>query len=120
LLGDQQNKNLYDDLSAPTVSTSAVFIILSIAAHEGRHAAVVDIGGAFLNAEITGVDVHMRRDRTMSEPMTRLRLCYARYIDKKDFSRFLVTFMSIDRALNGCDESAALWYDNLRETTSSL
>jgi hypothetical protein len=23
--GDQQNKNLYDDLSAPTVSTAAVF-----------------------------------------------------------------------------------------------
>jgi hypothetical protein len=33
--GDQQDKNLYDDLSAPTVSTSAVFTVLSIAAHEG-------------------------------------------------------------------------------------
>ena len=50
--GDQQDKNLYDDLSAPTVSTSAVFTVLSIAAHEGRRAAVVDIGGAFLNAEM--------------------------------------------------------------------
>ena len=50
--GDQQDKNLYDDLSAPTVSTSAVFTVLSIAAHEGRRAAVVDIGGAFLNAQM--------------------------------------------------------------------
>ena len=50
--GDQQDKNPYDDLSAPTVSTSAVFTVLSIAAHEGRRAAVVDIGGAFLNAEM--------------------------------------------------------------------
>ena len=43
--GDQQDKDLYDDLSAPTVSTSSVFTILSIAAHENRSAAVVDIGG---------------------------------------------------------------------------
>jgi hypothetical protein len=46
--GDQQDKDMYDDLSAPTVSTCAVFTVLTIAAHEGRSAAVVDIGGAFL------------------------------------------------------------------------
>jgi hypothetical protein len=34
--GDQQDKLIYDDLSAPTVSTSSVFSILSIAAPEGR------------------------------------------------------------------------------------
>ena len=39
--GNEQDKNLYDDLSAPTVSTCAVFTLLSIAAHEGRRAAVV-------------------------------------------------------------------------------
>jgi hypothetical protein len=32
--GDRQNKNLYDDLSAPTVSTSAVFSVLAIAVHD--------------------------------------------------------------------------------------
>jgi Reverse transcriptase (RNA-dependent DNA polymerase) len=114
--GDQQNKNLYDDLSAPTVSTAAVFTVLSIAAHEGRHAAVVDIGSAFLNAEMkTGVDVHMRLDRTMSELMTRLRPSYAKYMDSKG----CVTVL-LDRALYGCVESAALWYDNLRDTMLSL
>ena len=114
--GDQQDKNLYDDLSAPTVSTSAVFTILSIAAHEGRHAAVVDIGGAFLNAEMkTGVDVHMRLDRTMSELMTRLDPEYKKYLDNKG----CVTVL-LDRALYGCVESAALWYENLRETMQSL
>jgi Reverse transcriptase (RNA-dependent DNA polymerase) len=114
--GDQQNKNLYDDLSAPTVSTSAVFSVLAIAAHEGRHAAVVDIGGAFLNAEMkTGVDVHMRLDRTMSELMTRLRPDYERYLD----SRGCVTVI-LDRALYGCVESAALWYENLSATMAAL
>ena len=31
--GDQQDKTLYDDLSAPTVGTSCVFTLLCIAAH---------------------------------------------------------------------------------------
>ena len=59
--GEQQNNNLCDDLSAPTVSTGSVFTLLSLATHERRKAAVVDIGGAFLNAEVkTGVEVHVR------------------------------------------------------------
>jgi NMD protein affecting ribosome stability and mRNA decay len=75
--GDQQDKALYDDLSAPTVSTSSVFTILGIAAHEGRKASVVDIGGAFLNAEMkTGVLVHMRLDRAMSDLLVRLQPSY--------------------------------------------
>jgi hypothetical protein len=53
--GDQQDKDMYDVLSAPTVSTSSGFTILSIAAHEGRKTTVVDIGGAFLNAEMKKV-----------------------------------------------------------------
>jgi hypothetical protein len=48
--GDMQDKKLYEDLSSPTVSTSSVFTVAAIAAHEKRHVAVVDIGSAFLNA----------------------------------------------------------------------
>ena len=114
--GNEQDKNLYDDLSAPTVSTCAVFTLLSIAAHEGRHAAVVDIGGAFLNAEMkTGVDVHMRLDRTMSDLMVRLSPEYESYRDAKG-----CIVVQLDRALYGCVESAALWYDSLRETLEGL
>jgi Reverse transcriptase (RNA-dependent DNA polymerase) len=114
--GDQQDKDMYDDLSAPTVSTSAVFTVLSIAAHEGRKASVVDIGGAFLNAEMkTGVPVHMRLDRAMSELMIRLQPTYKRFQDAKGCIVVL-----LNRALYGCVESAALWYDNLRETMTSM
>ena len=114
--GDQQDKDLYDDLSAPTVSTSSVFTILSIAAHENRSAAVVDIGGAFLNAEMkTGVDVHMRLDKTISDLMIRLDGKYKRYQD----GRGCITVL-LDRALYGCVESAALWYENLRDSMSHL
>ena len=51
--GDQQDKGLYEDLSSPTVSTSAVFTLLAVAAHENRRVAVVDISGAYLNADMT-------------------------------------------------------------------
>ena len=50
--GDQQDKSLYEDLSSTTVSTSAVFTLLAIAAHERRRVAVVDISGANLNADM--------------------------------------------------------------------
>ena len=50
--GNQQNKDLYDDLSSPTVSTSVVMTVFTIAAHERRSAVVVDIGGAYLNASM--------------------------------------------------------------------
>ena len=69
--GNQQDKELYDDLSSPTVSTCAVMTVFSIAAYENRKAVVVDIGGAYLNADMnTGVDVYMRLDATMSKMMT--------------------------------------------------
>ena len=38
-----QDKRLYEDLSSPSVTTNSVFKIIAIA-HEGQHAAVVDIG----------------------------------------------------------------------------
>ena len=114
--GDQQDKDMYDDLSAPTVSTSSMFTILSIAAYEGTKAAVVDIGGAFLNAEMkTGVALHMRLDRAMSDLLIRLQPSYKKFQDAKGCIVVL-----LNRALYGWVESAALWYDNLRETMTSL
>ena len=71
--GDQQDKKLYDDVSSPTVSTSAVFTAIAIAAAENRKVAVVDIGGAFLNAMMpVGMPVFMRLDSTMSGFLTSL------------------------------------------------
>jgi hypothetical protein len=114
--GDQQDKELYHDLSAPTVSTCSVFTVLTIAAHEGPKAAVVDIRGAVLNAELTtGIDVHMRLDRTISDMMVELDPEYQGYRDSKG-----CIIVQLDRALYGCVESAALWYENLSATMTSL
>ena len=110
--GNQQDKDLYDDLSSPTVSTCAVMTVFSIAAYEKRSAVVVDIGGAFLNADMdTGIDVYMRLDGTMSGMMIKLDPLYSGYTDEKGN-----IVVRLDKALYGCVESAALWYENLSAT----
>jgi hypothetical protein len=63
----------------------------------------------------TEVEVHMRLDRTMSELVTRLRPSYEKCQDGKG-----CIVVRLDRALYGCVESAALWYENLRDTMMGL
>ena len=114
--GDQQDKGLYEDLSSPTVSTSAVFTLLAVAAHEKRRVAVVDISGAYLNADMTlDVPVHMRLDRTMSDIIIDIDPTYGKYTD----ARGGVT-VHLKKALYGCVESAGLWYENLHSTMVGL
>ena len=114
--GNQQDKQLYDDLSSPTVSTCAVMTVFSIAAYENRNATVVDIGGAYLNADMsTGVDVYMRLDPTMSKMMITLDESYKEFADKKG-----CIVVKLDKALYECVESAALWYENLSATLKDL
>ena len=57
----------------------------------------------------------MRLDRAMSELLIRIQPTYKRFQDAKGCIVVL-----LDRALYGCVESAALWYDNLREAMTSM
>ena len=114
--GDQQDKNLFDDLSALTVSTCSMLRALSIAAHEGRFTTVLDVGGAFLNADMTtGIVVHMSLDATRSVLIIRLDKSYDKDMDIKG-----PILVKLKKALYGWVESAARWYENLRETTRTL
>ena len=80
--GDQQDKGLYEDLclSSPTASTTSVLAIAAIAACEGRSVTVMDIGGAFLNADITstGIKVHMRLNRVLTDLLVKIYPDHAR------------------------------------------
>jgi hypothetical protein len=59
--GNQQDKDLYEDLSSPTVGTSAVHT-LSLVVHENRDISVVDITGAYLNDDM-GTEAHDKAGR---------------------------------------------------------
>ena len=90
--------------------------MLAIAAYEHRLGTVVDIGGAYLNANMdTGILVHMRLDQTISSLLVKLDQSYSRYLDNRGCIVVL-----LKKALYGCVESAALWHEDLSRTMTTL
>lgn len=108
--GNLQDKGLYEDLSSPTAATTSVLTIAAIAAHEERIVEVVDIGGAFLHADIklTGIPVHMRIDRQIADLLIQLMPFYSSF-QLGDGS----IIVRLDKALYGCVEASSLWFANL-------
>jgi hypothetical protein len=93
--GNQQDKICHEDLAAPTVSTSSVFTVLSTASAEGRKMATLDIGGAFRTAATeTGVQVHMRLDRTMTRMLTSIEASYKPFIDVRLDTAYQLLYFS--------------------------
>ena len=113
--GDQQDKSLYEDLSSPTVTTQSVFMVAAIAGRERRRVVVIDISGAYLNADLTGVKVRMRLDPLISAIIAQLDLVYEQFVEP-DGS----IVVELDKALYGCVESARLWYDHISATLTGI
>jgi hypothetical protein len=80
--GHLQKRDLYENLSSPTASTTSVMIVAGIAAKEGREVITIDIGGAFLNVSMkpTGVMVHMRLNKFMSMLLVKIDPAYGEYL----------------------------------------
>ena len=109
--GHRQDRDLYEDLSSPTAATTSVFTIAAIAAHEHRTVEVIDIGGAFLNADMapTGIKVLMRLDPLTAKILIKIDSSYEKLLEPKG-----TLVVELDKALYGCVEAAALWYKMLR------
>jgi len=105
--GDMQDKSLYENLSSPTASTTSVLTIAAIVAAEERHVITIDIGCM----APTGIKVHMRLDKVMMILLQRIDLTYIDYIEAGG-----TVILELDKALYGCVEAAALWYEDLRKT----
>jgi hypothetical protein len=110
--GDQQDKALYENLSSPTAATSSVLAVAAIAAAENRTAVTMDIGGAYLNADLapTGVEVHMRLDKIMTAMLLQIDPSYGPFVLPDG-----CLIVQLDKALYGCVEAASLWYVHLRD-----
>jgi hypothetical protein len=113
--GHMQDKSIYDDVSSPTVSTAATFLVAAIAAQEHRHVATLDIGGAYLNASMKEHEVLMRLDPKLAMILTKIRPDYKPFLDADG-----TMVVQLDKALYGCVESARLWYDHLRKTLEAM
>lgn len=113
--GDRQDRAAYTETetSSPTVSLQSLYMTAAIAARERRKVGTMDVGNAFLNADMVK-EVLMR-----IEPRTAKILCGIEpgaYQQEADGT----IVVRLNKALYGCLESAKLWYDNLTKKLKSL
>ena len=116
--GHLQDRDIYDNGSSPTVSTTSVFIIASIAAKENRSLATIDFPGAFLNSDMPLEGSHtvfMRLNKYLTDVLISIDKSYMKYVNDKG-----TCIVKLKKALYGCVESAKLWYDKISHDLSIL
>lgn len=113
--GSQQDLKPKIETASPTVAMDSVMMCLSIAAKERRQVATADIGGAYLNAEMTGEEVLMELEPTLTEVVNTFLPSVKPFVDQH--GKLVVR---LDKALYGCVQSALLWYETLADYLKSL
>ena len=109
--GHLQDRNIYNNGSSSTASTSSIFMIAALAAREGRAVATIDFPGAFLNSEMPGEGYHevlMRLNKCLSGILIGIDPSYKKYLNSND-----TIIVRLKKALYGCVESSKLWYDKI-------
>ena len=113
--GHMQDKTVYEDISSPTVSTTAAFIVIAIAAKENRKVVKIDVPGAYLKADIGKEEVLMRLNRLETELLAQIDPSYRECINPDGSC-----IVRLKKALYGLVESARLWYEDLSKTLVGL
>ena len=117
--GDKQLKSDYAELSSQTVNTESVFVLLAIAASEGRALTVIDVKGAYLNADMQtpgGRNTIVMIDRELAKMFVEVKPELSEFVDP-DSGRL---YMRVDKALYGCVQSSALWQKTLTKALISI
>ena len=107
--GNQQPKEGIK-ASSPTVDISSVFVLAAVAAYEHNRVFTVDIGGAFLEAMMTGETVYLRLDRLMVQLLEEIDPTSVPFVN--DDGELIV---KLDKALYGCLQASLLWYNRLSD-----
>jgi len=90
-------------------------MIAAIAACERRTVATMDIGGAYLNADMEGPAVHMRINKQISDLYCQLDESYRPFVQTN--GKIVVKLL---KALYGCVQSSSLWYRHLKRSLESI
>lgn len=104
--GSQQLRELYDDVSSPTVRLENVLTILTLASKFKMKIATMDIGGAYLNAPMDD-EVYIQLNPTLSNYAIQ---CDSNLRNYKDNNKL---YMKLEKAMYGCIQSSKLWYNTL-------
>lgn len=117
--GDGQDKSAFEEagLYSPTVATTSLLIVAAIAAHEGRHVMTLDVGGAFLNADMPsdGIKVHMRINGVLAALLVELDPAYEPFVDNGG-----CVVVELTKALYGTVQASKLWYELLTKELLGL
>ena len=109
--GKQQERSELEDTASPTVKLTSVMIMLAVAANLGMKGSTHDVGTAYLNADMSGEEIHMMLDKVMTELLVQIKPEYKKFVDEKR-----QICMKLDKALYGCIQSARLWYERLKSS----
>jgi hypothetical protein len=115
--GDQQDKHHYDidnEISSPTISMTALFILACIAVHHGWVISTIDFASAYLHATLKST-VYMALAPLIASLIIRLDPSASEFL-QEDGSMIV----GLIKALYGCLESGKLWYDLLSSTLTEL
>ena len=108
--GHRQDKEVFDNISSATVSTSSVLMVAAIAAMEKRSVAVIDFPGAYLNSKLPKEhpSVYMRLDKEITRIACEIDPKYKEFIRQDG-----TVIVKLLKALYGCVQSSSVWYDLL-------
>jgi hypothetical protein len=107
--GRTQDRSIYTDYSSPTVKTSSVMTCLKIAAMKGWKFIKVDVGGAFLCANIDDTEeVFLLLDRDIADLVKKWMPQFKGYV--RSDGKMVVR---VTKAMYGLIQSALLWYKEL-------
>jgi hypothetical protein len=112
--GHRQNRTLLEDWSSPTVAITSIFATAIIAAKQRRHVATMDIGSAYLNADMKGPPLYMRLDTI---PTTEFVTQHPKYKHLVKNGKLTVR---LNKALYGCVQSGKLWYDHFTDKMKNM
>jgi histone deacetylase 1/2 len=114
--GPQQDPTSYsdEDCASPTAAIPFVFCVISIAATERRHIVFVDIAGAYLNASIEDLDIHVIIDPYLTSLLLSLDPTLQSFVYPDGSCT-----AKLDRALYGTHEASLRWYMTLASLAES-
>ena len=106
--GNQQPKE-ETKRSSPTVDMTSVFLLAAVAAYENSRVCTIDIGGAFLEAAMTGETVYLRLDKLMTQLLEQIDPGCVPFVQNEQL------IVKLDKALYGCLQASLLWYNKLTD-----
>ena len=99
-----------EETHSPTVSTEAMFITAMFDAMENRDVAIVDIPGAFMQAEIDEL-INIKLEGELVDLIVRIDPTYSKFIQMEKGKKVIYT--ELDKALYGTMQAALLFWKRI-------